>query len=70
MNPEGMRGAFRVERSNDWIINASAHINKILSETFPHVGVDIYIYIYISNLHIFDLLGHDLVQFFPLTLYN
>ncbi|XP_071916387.1 uncharacterized protein [Coffea arabica] len=38
VNPEGTRGAFRVERSKDWIINASAHINKILSKTFPHLS--------------------------------
>lgn len=41
VNPEGIRGTLRVNRLKDWIISTSAQINKILSATFPLVGLKV-----------------------------
>lgn len=31
--------SLRVKRTEEWLANAAGHINKLLSATFPHVGL-------------------------------
>lgn len=38
---KGMKGSLRVSRTKDWIANTSTHINKLLSATFPFVGLTV-----------------------------
>ena len=33
-----MAGSLHASRTKDWIVKTSAHVNKLLSATFPHVG--------------------------------
>lgn len=39
-NRESMIGSLHVDRTKDWIVKTSAHVDKLLSATFPHVGSD------------------------------
>lgn len=34
-------GSLHVDRTKDWILKTSAHVDKLLSATFPNVGSDI-----------------------------
>ncbi|GFS33914.1 ARM repeat superfamily protein [Actinidia rufa] len=38
VNAENMTGSLHVSRTKDWIIKTYAHVNKLLSGTFPQVG--------------------------------
>lgn len=38
VNSDNKVGSLRVKRSVDWLANTTAHVNKLLSATFPHVG--------------------------------
>ncbi|XP_058218097.1 uncharacterized protein LOC131329059 isoform X2 [Rhododendron vialii] len=39
VNSGNVIGSFHVSRTKDWIIKTSAHVNKLLSATFPHLCV-------------------------------
>lgn len=61
VNSGNVIGSFHVSRTKHWIIKTSAHVNKLLSATFPHVSS--YSWLFCHLLAIVTYMFHLLLSF-------